>query len=106
MYFSLLYLSININELLYKLVPIKIPFSSKIEEDINGYVAVSPDVKTFLFDTACTSALFSNNGSVDNKVCSSLKYALLLCIPLPCNMLSTLLIEYSNSLILSEKTAI
>ena len=40
-YLLVLYLSIKTSELLYILVPINIPFSSKIEEEIKGYVETS-----------------------------------------------------------------
>ena len=43
--------SINTSELLYTFVPIKIPFSSKIEEDTNGYVETKPLVNIFLLLT-------------------------------------------------------
>lgn len=41
----------NTKESLYIFVPINIPFSSKIEDDINGYVDISPLVRIFLFAT-------------------------------------------------------
>ena len=62
LYLFLSYLSINTKELLYIFVPINIPVSSNIAEEINGYVASSPLVNTFLFATSFNSFLFSIKG--------------------------------------------
>ena len=81
LYFSLLNLSIKIQELLYMLVPIKIPFSSHILEDIKGYVEISELPKIFLLAIAFISSLFSINGKQEIKHCSCLKSAFLVIIP-------------------------
>ena len=51
----------KISELLYIFLPIKIPFSSNIEAEINGYVESNPVVKIFLFAEFFTSLLFYIN---------------------------------------------
>ena len=53
------------------------PSSSKSDEEINGYVEISPVVNMFLFVTNLISSLFCIIGRLDKKLCSSLKYALL-----------------------------
>ena len=51
----------------------KIPFSSNIEDEINGYVETKPDVNTFLFATFFISLSFCISGIVVKNPCSSLK---------------------------------
>ncbi len=59
------------------LVPQKIPSSSKILDDIKGYVETSPLVNTFLLDANLISLLFSIIGRHDKYICSCLKLDLL-----------------------------
>ena len=56
-------------------VPQKIPSSSKIDEDMKGYVETNPLVNTFLLDEAFIYSLLSEIGKQDRKVCSCLKFA-------------------------------
>ena len=66
------------------MVPINIPSESNIVDEMNGYVANYPLVKTFLLAASFIISLFSINGNVDKNISSSLKLALLVCIPLLC----------------------
>ena len=77
-------------ELLYIFVPTNIPYSSKIDDEIKGYVETNPLVKIFLLATFFISLLFLKRGSVERYPCSSLKYALLVCIPRLCAILCLL----------------
>ena len=73
------------------------PVSSKIAEEINGYVATKPLVKIFLLEASFTSVLLSIRGNILLNPCSCLKYALIVCIPLLCKIPSILFNKYSNS---------
>ena len=75
---------------MYIFVPIKIPFGSKIVEDINGYVESKPDVNIFLLAAFFIISLFSDIGKVAKNISSCLKFALLVCIPLLCAIPSIL----------------
>ena len=79
------------------MVPIKIPSSSKIADEINGYVATNPLVNTFLFAASFNSIELFIIGRDVKKACSCLKYALLVCNPFPCKIPSNLFNKYSNS---------
>ena len=83
LYFFVLYLSMKTSELLYLLVPTKIPSSSNIDDDIKGYVTINPFVKTFLLVASFIILLFSIEGIPDINVSCCLKYALLVIIPFP-----------------------
>ena len=92
----------NTKELLFILEPINIPSSSQTVDVINGYVANNPLVKIFLLATFLTSLISQKNGKHILNACSCLKYALLVCIPLLCNIPSTLFNIYSRSFLLCE----
>ena len=74
-----------------------------IADEINGYVATSPLVNTFLLAAFFKSIEFSINGNAVKYACSCLKYALFVCIPLLCIIPSILFNKYSNSFISFEK---
>ena len=82
------------------------PSSSNIAEEINGYVATSPLVNTFLLAAFFKSKEFSISGNAVKYACSCLKYALLVCIPLLCIIPSILFNKYSNSFISFENVVI
>ena len=62
-------------------MPVNIPSSSNIEDDINGYVETSELVNTFLFAASFMSELFSPVGIQDKNNCSCLKLVLLVYNP-------------------------
>ena len=72
-------------------------------EEINGYVATKPLVRTFLLAAGFKSKELFIIGRELKNACSCLKYALLVCIPLLCKIPSNLFNKYSKSFTLLEK---
>ena len=78
-------------------VPIRTPFLSNNSFETNGYVATSPEVKTFLEVISFISSSKSLKGIMVFKACSCLKFALIVVSPHETATLSILSTSVSNS---------